>query len=891
MSRDLKLQVVLSAIDKATAPIRGIMQSSSGLGKQLKETRDQLSNLEKQQGAINSFRELKRGSEQSAAALQDQQRRVKELAQQLAATPNPTKAMTREFDAATRAAGKLKAAHGNNTQQLQAVRTRLQQAGVSTRNLGTEEASLRKKITETNSALAAQKSQLEAVAAQQKKLAGAKAQMERTQQLAGNMATTGAAGLATGGGALYGIGRVMQTGIEFDAGMSNVQALTRLDKNSPEMQKLRDQAKILGAETMFTATQAAEGQGFLAMAGFTPEAILDSMPGVLDLAKAGRMELSQTADIVSNVMSAMGMESSEMGRIGDALASTFTSTNTSLGSLGDTMKFAAPVASALGVDIETLLAMTGALGDAGIQGSMAGTGLSTIMTRIAKPTKEVLKGLDKIGISAKDAANQMKTPEKLLEQIYKKTKNMSDSERISVLGAISGQEALKSMVTLVNKAGTQELHESIQARKDALGTSARASKAMSDNLAGDLEGLSSAFDGVKLTVFEGQNSALRSLAASATDVMRAINAWAQANPELVSTIIKVVAVLAALIAAGGAIMLTIGSILGPLAMLRYGMTLFGVKGMALLPIFKSIGAGALMLGKLLMANPIFIAIGLLAAAAYLIYRNWDDMVGGMKQLWTDLGSFFSGLWSEMVGGAKQLWTDLGSFFSNLWSTVTTAFSGGIGAVAALIVNWSPLGLFYQALQPVLDWFGLDLPAKFSEFGANIIGGLVDGIKNMAGAAKDAVMNVGDNVTGWFKDKLGIHSPSRVFAELGGHTIDGLAVGMQAQEDGPLKRIGELGKKLTAAAGLSIPLLAAQPAIAAPEMLQGIDQPLRFDSRPPLQSGQQQGSAVSQPANITINIHAAPGMDTAELARLVRQELEKAQQQQQIRQRSRFGDLE
>src|SRR5690554_7835239 len=89
MSRDLKLQVVLSAIDKATAPIRGIMQSSSGLGKQLKETRDQLRSLEKQQGAISSFRELKRGSEQSAAALQDQQRRVKELARQLAATPNP----------------------------------------------------------------------------------------------------------------------------------------------------------------------------------------------------------------------------------------------------------------------------------------------------------------------------------------------------------------------------------------------------------------------------------------------------------------------------------------------------------------------------------------------------------------------------------------------------------------------------------------------------------------------------------------------------------------------------------------------------------------------------------------------------------------------------------
>lgn len=878
MSRDLKLQVVLSAIDKATAPIRGIMQSSSGLGKQLKETRDQLSNLEKQQGAINSFRELKRGSEQSAAALQDQQRRVKELAQQLAATPNPTKAMTREFDAATRAAGKLKAAHGNNTQQLQAVRTRLQQAGVSTRNLGTEEASLRKKITETNSALAAQKSQLEAVAAQQKKLAGAKAQMERTQQLAGNMATTGAAGLATGGGALYAGARFLGEGMEFDSSMSKVQSLARLDSDSPEAKMLREQARKLGAETMFSATEAAQGQGFLAMAGFTPQAILDAMPGVLDMAKAGDVDLARTADIASNILSGMRLEAGDMGRVGDVLVGAFTRSNTSLEQLGDTMKYVAPVASSVGQDIETMAAMAGKLGDAGIQGGMAGTALRSIVNRLSAPPKMAADALDELGISAKDALGNMRQMPDILTELYEKTKNMGDADRAGMLKAIAGEEAVSALQVLVDQAGSGGLQEFIRTLRESEGEASATAKKMADNLVGDLDELSSAFSDVKIEVFEGQNGALRDLAQAATRAMGAIGAWAKENPKLVGTIIKVVAILAALIAVGGAIMLTIGSILGPLAMLRYGMTLFGVKGAALLPIFKSIGAGALMLGKLLMANPIFIAIGLLAAAAYLIYRNWDDMVGGMKQLWTDLGSFFSGLWSEMVGGAKQIWTDLGSFFSNLWSTVTTAFSGGIGGVTALLLDWSPLGIFWKIMQPVFDWLGLDLPVKFSEFGANIIGGLVDGIKGMAGAAKDAVMNVGDNVTGWFKDKLGIHSPSRVFAELGGHTIDGLAVGMQAQEDGPLKRIGELGKKLTAAAGLSIPLLA------------GAAEPLQFDNRPPLQAMGNQGAAGGG-NNYTIQITVNGTADTTSLAAEVRKQIEAFEREKAVRQRSHFGDLD
>lgn len=905
MSRELKLQVHLSAMDKATAPIKALMNSTSGLGAQIKQTRDTLKGLQAQQSNVESFKKLKAASDISRQAMSAQQQKVKELAAGMRQAEVPTKAMTKEFQAATREAHRLKQNHTANSQQLQVLRTRLNEAGVSTRKakdgtggLGQAERDLQQRIQATNKSLEDQKRRLAAVGAQQARLSAAKAKYERTTQMAAGMATTGAAGMAVGGGALYGLGRTMQTGIEFDSGMSKVQAMAKLDKGSPEMKQLREQAKKLGAETMYTATQAAEGQGFLAVAGFTPDAILNSMPGILDLAKAGGVELSAAADIASNVMASMGMKSTDMAKIGDILVSTFTGTKTSLESLGETMKFAAPVASALGINFETLSAMTGVLGDAGIQGGMAGTGLSAIMVRIAKPTKEVLKGLDKIGISAKDAARQMKTPEKLLEQIYKRTKSMSDAERLGVLGAISGQEALKSMVTLVNKSGTGELQASIKARSDALGVSAKVSKAMSDNLAGDLEGLSSAFDGVKLTIFEEQNDALRDLATSATDVVRAVNDWAVANPELLSSIVKGIAVISALIAVGGALMLTIGSILGPLAMMKYALAVVGIKGAMIIPIVKGIGTAMMFVGKALLTNPIFLAIALLAGAAYMLYQNWDAVVGGLKQMMTDLGQWWSDKgavlaadWEYITGMISAAWGAVADYFSGIWSNITASFSGGVGGIGALILNWSPLGMFYQVFAGVMSYFGVDLPGKFSEFGGMIMQGLINGIKNMGGAVKDAVVGMGAGVGNWFKDKLGIKSPSRVFMQFGGDTAEGLALGIAANKNSPLKQVAGMAKQVAAAGALTL----ASGMSFASDIAFNSDIP--FDNRPPITASTAAGSAQREanqaPVNVynSITVNASPGMDEALLAKLVAMEVAKLERQAQVNKRSRLGDLD
>ena len=179
------------------------------------------------------------------------------------------------------------------------------------------------------------------------------------------------------------------------------------------------------------------------------------------------------------------------------------------------------------------------------------------------------------------------------------------------------------------------------------------------------------------------------------------------------------------------------------------------------------------LGRFLLTTPIGIALGLMAVAAYMLYTRWNDIVGGAKLLWTDLSNFFSSLWQQIVG----------------------FFNSGIGNISATIINWSPLGLFYQAFSAVMSWFGIELPAKFTEFGSNIIQGLWNGLI----AKFEAVKAWFAEKAAWFKNAFAqsnqIRSPSRVFRRFGGWMMEGLQIGINQAAPRPLAAIGSVSRGL------------------------------------------------------------------------------------------------
>ncbi|MGN5592551.1 phage tail tape measure protein [Stutzerimonas nitrititolerans] len=854
MARDLSLRVNLKALDNATRPLRTIAGGAVGLGRALKETRGELKGLQALQKDVSSFRNLKGASEQTGAALQANRERVKALSRELASTSTPTKALTRDFQSAVREGQRLKQKHNEQQRELQGLRTKLGEAGISTRSLGQHERDLRSKITQTNQALSQQEQRLKQVTAQQKRLGQAKEQYERTSALAGSMAATGAGGLATGSGILYAGAQMMAPGVQFDADMSKVQALTRLDKDDSQLAAMRAQARQLGADTMFSATDAAQGQGFLAMAGFKPEDILAAMPGMLDLAKAGDSGLAETADIASNILTGFNLKASETGRLGDVLVGAFTRSNTSLQMLGETMKYAAPVAASVGQDIETVAAMAGKLGDAGIQGSMGGTALRAILNRLSAPPAAAAKALDKLGISAVDAQGNLRDMPTVLQEIYEKTKNLGDAERAGLLKGIAGEEAVAGMQVLVAQAGSGALQEFIGTLRQTQGEAQRTAKVMGDNLVGDLDELSSAWEDLGIQLQEQQNGPLREVTQTLANVVGNVKSWIVENPKLASNLVKTAAGVGLLMAGMGGLTLAIASILGPFAMVRYGMMLFGIRGVGLastlfnlgktaLPL---VGKGILFVGRALAANPIGLAITAIAGGAYLIYRNWEPVK-----------TFFLGLWSEIQQGV----------------------GGGLAGIGALLLNFSPLGLLYRAFAGVMGYLGVDLPSKFSEFGSNMIQGLINGFTNMFPNLTAAISGAATSVVSTFKGMLGIHSPSRVFAGLGGDTMAGLEQGLAGGEGGAIKQLAGTAKRLTAAGAVGLGLAVGTPAFA--------DMP-QIDSRPPLAAASSSGAGGITIAGdtITIIVQAGQGQDVAQQ---IKRALEEHERNKLTRARSALYD--
>lgn len=859
MARDLNLKVNLQALDNATKPMRSVFVGAQGLGRSLRDARSDLKHLQAQQKDVSSFRNLKGASEQTGAALQANRERVKALSRELASTSTPTKALTRDFQSAVRQGHALKQKHNEQQRELQGLRSKLGEAGISTRNLGQHERDLRTKVNQTNQAIAEQEGRLKRLTAQHKRLGQAKADYERTSALAGSMAATGAGGLATGSGILYAGARMMAPGVQFDADMSKVQALTRLNKDDGQLAAMRAQARQLGADTMFSATDAAQGQGFLAMAGFKPEDIIAAMPGMLDLAKAGDSGLAETADIASNILTGFNLKASETGRLGDVLVGAFTRSNTSLQMLGETMKYAAPVAASVGQDIETVAAMAGKLGDAGIQGSMGGTALRAILNRLSAPPKAAAKALDTLGISAVDAQGNLRDMPTILQEIYQKTRNMGDAERAGLLKGIAGEEAVAGMQVLVAQAGSGALQEFIGTLRQTQGEAQRTAKVMGDNLVGDLDELSSAWEDLGIQLQEQQNGPLRDVTQTLASVVGNVKSWIVENPKLASNLVKTAAGVGLLMAGMGGLTLAMASILGPFAMVRYGMTLFGIRGAGLastlfnlgktaLPL---VGKGILFIGRALMLNPIGLAITAIAGGAYLIYRNWDRV-----------GPYFLGLWSEIKAG----------------------FAGGLGGIVTTLANFNPVALIYRGFATALNALGADLPVRFTELGNMIVRGLVNGLHAGVGQIRNAITGIGGKAIGWFKEKLGIHSPSRVFAELGGHTMAGLEKGLSAGEGGPLSQLADTAKRLTAAGAVAVGIGAAAPGMAAADLPS-------IDTRPPLAARAPAAAAASAPANITITINAAPGQDANAIARAVAAELDRREREKGARARSSLYDQE
>jgi len=707
--KNLKLRIGVEALDKASKTFKRIAQSTAKMRDGVAKTSKELKGLQATQKRLTGFTKLKRETAGTAKQLQAAQVEAQRLAQAHKHAVRPTTAMARAAKKAADSVRTLKEKQAAQLLMLQRERGALGKAGIDTRNLAHEQSRLATRVAATSRGLDRQQQALKRAARQQRRLAEAGERYRKTLQTQSNLAVAGAAGVAGGAIALRGLAGTIQPGMTFDEQMSAVGAIGRVNQTSQAFKDLRAQAIALGNTTAFSATQAAGGMEFLAMAGFEAAEILAAMPGMLNLAKAGRTELAQSADIASNILSAFNLQAGQMNMVADTLVATFTRSNTSLQQLGDTMTYVAPAAFEAGASMQEAAAMAGLLGNVGIQASMAGTVLRSMYTRMASPPRQAATALASLNVQTKDAAGNMRAMPEILAEIARKTEEMGNAERLGLFTAIAGKQAGSGMAALVRAQGAEAITQFVDVLNHAEGEAQRVATLMGDNLSGDVVALGSAWEGLNIAMADTQTFGLRNLVQGITGLVRGVTAWSRENPRLAGGLFTVAGILATVWTVAGGLAIAVAGLLGPFALAKFAFVTVGLKAAALATGLKLVGSAVLLLGKALLLNPIgLIAIGI-AGAAYLVWKHWDTIKSGFMNAVTWLRGLvknFSAIGRDIVSG---LITGITSRIARVMETVK--------------------GLAGRIKTAFADLLGINSPSRvFAAFGGHLTEGLTQGVE-------------------------------------------------------------------------------------------------------------------------------------------------------------------
>ena len=315
--------------------------------------------------------------------------------------------------------------------------------------------------------------------------------------------------------ALEGIGlAAVKAGSDFEAQMSRVKAIS--GATGTEFEKLKSQAIQLGADTSFSAGQAAEGMENLAAAGFTTNEIMEAMPGLLDMAAASGEDLANSSEIAASTLRGFGLEAEEAGHVADVLAENANKTNSSVSETGEAMKYVAPLARAAGLSFEETAAAIGIMANAGIQGSQAGTTLRGAISRLSKPTDDMIDAMEELGISFYNSNGEMKSVGEQVGMLEGAFSGMTDEQKNNYLVTLYGQEALSGMLALINE-GQGSLTELTKSYESCDGSAQKAADTMQDNLKGAIEELSGSAESLGIVFYEDVADSLKKTAETATE--------------------------------------------------------------------------------------------------------------------------------------------------------------------------------------------------------------------------------------------------------------------------------------------------------------------------------------------------------------------------------------
>ena len=545
-------------------------------------------------------------------------------------------------------------------------------------------------------------------------------------------------------GKLLDVGQAaLQVGMDFDASMSNVYGLmSSLNLSQAQMDALRDTAREMGATTKFSASEAADAMGYMALAGWDDAQVIAGIPGVLNLAAAANMDLAKASDIVTDTMTPFGMAAERAGEAADVFAYAQANSNTTVEALGEAMKYAAPTADAFGMTLQDTAAAMGVLANAGIKGSQGGTTLNAMLRDMKNNAKNGAIAIGKTKVALTNADGSYRSYAAIIRDIDKATSSMTASQRDAALGAIFGDESLKGILATL-KQGPDALDAMTEGMYACGGAAEDMAATMGDNLKGDLAILESGAQDMAIALSDWLMPAARGVVQGITDMIGKFNALDDGTKNTIFRIGALAAAAGPLLLNGGKVLTLLSGVnplvvgLGAAAVLAY------THSDALQGMVAKLGDGVTAFGAALESGSGFTAAfsaGLTAAfgeeaagkvlGAIEGIKTAISTVGDVLTTVTDaVGTFFGSLFDGE--GLKQSWENAAAVISGYdWTALGTSILSGVtgaldaagkwlkniftaGLTAAKGVNWFELGTsIHDGIQTILDTAGGWLKSLF-----------------------------------------------------------------------------------------------------------------------------------------------------------------------------------
>lgn len=480
----------------------------------------------------------------------------------------------------------------------------------------------------------------------------------------------------------------VKTAADFESSMSKVAAVS--GATGSDLEALSKKAREMGSKTKFSASEAAEAMNYMAMAGWKTEDMLSGIEGVMNLAAASGEDLATTSDIVTDALTAFGLSAQDSGHFADVLAAASSNANTNVSMMGETFKYAAPIAGALGFSVEDTAEAIGLMANAGIKGSQAGTSLRTIMTNLSGDVKICGQNIGEVTIATTNADGSMRDLSAILADCRTAFSGLSESEKAAAAESLVGKNAMSGFLALMN-AGEGDIAKLSGAIDNCNGAAQSMADTMNDNLEGQLTILKSQLQELAISFGEILLPAVKSIVSFLQGFINVLNSMPDGMKQTIVTIALVAAAL-------GPVLIIIGKVISAVGTI---MTIVPkVAG-----VIKTVQRAFAALNATMLANPIVLIIAAIAAlvAAFIYLWNtneefrqfWIDLWEDIKEIaiavWEALKAFFSAAWEVIKATAETIWNAIAGFFTGLWEGIKNTFTTVVNAISTFLTTmWNAI---------------------------------------------------------------------------------------------------------------------------------------------------------------------------------------------------------